>query len=362
MPDTHKTSFPSIQVHAPKMSNPTLLSRPIHPTGYGLMGLTWTATPLSVPLATAAMKAALDFGSNFWNGGVIYGTPQYNSLHLLRAYFDKYPEDASKVTLSIKGGISPSIPRPDSSEEFITKEIDTALEILGGKKTIDIYETARVDPSVPIEVVMQTLLKLKRTGKIGGIGLSEPSADSIHRAATVGKIDVVEVECSLWSTEIFSNGVADACAKHGIVVAAYSPLGRGFLTGKVVTPSGLEEGDHRKHMPRFQPGTFESNFKLVESLQRIAAKKGCQPGQLALAWVRAQGGVNGNPVIVPIPGSTSTERIRENLTDVRLTDGELQELDNLVNEHTITGGRYPEQFAKLCFGDSVKLEEWNGKA
>lgn len=190
------------------------------------------------------MKAALELDSNFWNGGVIYGTPQYNSLHLLRAYFDKSPEDADKVVLSIKGGINPSKPIPDSSEDFIIKEIDASREILGGKKAIDIYETARVDPSIPIEVVMETLLKLKNAGKINGIGLSEPSADTIHRAAKFGQVDVVEVECSLWSTEIFENGVAEACAQHGIVVAAYSPLGRGFLTGKVVKPGDFEDEDH----------------------------------------------------------------------------------------------------------------------
>lgn len=115
-------------------------------------------------------------------------------------------------------------------------------------------------------------------------------------------------------------------------------------------------------MPRFQPGTFEDNFRLVESLHGIAVKKGCQPSQLALAWVRAQSERDAGPVIVPIPGSTSIERIRENLTEIQLTHEELQQLNELVKKHVITGGRYPEQFAKLCFGDSMKLDEWNGNA
>ncbi|KAF2159738.1 hypothetical protein M409DRAFT_70802 [Zasmidium cellare ATCC 36951] len=316
------------------MPSPTLLSRPIHHTGYGLMGLTWTPTPPEIPIAIAAMKAAVDNGANFWNGGIIYGSPTYNSLHLLRAYFDKYPGDAAKIIVR----------RPSSRKK------STPLSILGGTKSIDIYETARVDPTLPIETVMSTLTPLKKSGKIGGIGLSECSAATINRAAKVGQIDVVEVEASLWSTEIFTNGVAAACAQHGIIVAAYSPLGKGFLTGKVVAPSEFEEGDHRKHMPRFQPG-----------VKGLAERKGVQPSQLALAWVRAQGRKGDNPVMVPIPGSTSVERIRENLAAVELTDGEVEELDALVKEHTITGGRYPEQFAKLCFGDSVTLEEWNKK-
>ncbi|KAK4496073.1 hypothetical protein PRZ48_012052 [Zasmidium cellare] len=356
---------PSDQINNPsipnKMPAPALLNLPINRTGYGLMGLTWTPTPPSTTSAIQAMKAALNHGANFWNGGIIYGTPTSNSLHLLRSYFEQHPEDASKVVLSIKGGINPATHRPDSSEAFITQEIDAALSILDGKKCLDIYETARIDPTTPIETVMHTLLSLKSANKINGIGLSEPSASTIHRAASVGKIDVVEVEVSLWSTDIFTNGVAQACAEHGIVVAAYSPLGKGFLTGKMVRPEELKDGDHRKGMPRFQPGVFESNYKLVEGVKGIAGRKGVQAGQVALAWVRAQSGRGGNPVIVPIPGSTSFERIGENMVEVELTEDELKELDKLVKEHAITGGRYPEHFEKLCFGDSITLEEWSKK-
>lgn len=178
------------------------------------------------------MKAAFEAGANFWNGGEFYGTPEHNSLHLLNAYFTKYPEDADKIVISIKGGLNHKTMAPDGTEEGIQRSIDNCLRILDGKKKLDLFEAARVDPNVPIEVAIGAMAKYVEAGKLGGISLSECSADSIRRAAKVHKIAAVEQEYSVWATETEKNGVAEACAELDIPFVAYSPLGRGFLVSK----------------------------------------------------------------------------------------------------------------------------------
>lgn len=178
----------------------SLVNKKIGTTGFGLMGLTWRATPIPTSEAITIMKSALDKGANFWNGGVIYGTPEYNSLHLLNAYFTKYPEDASKVVISIKGGDDVATHTPNGSKEFIRQDVEGALKILDGKCKIDIFEPARVDPKTPIEETVEALAELVKEGKIGGVGLSEIGEKSIRKAAKVAKIAAVEVEFSLFST------------------------------------------------------------------------------------------------------------------------------------------------------------------
>jgi pyridoxine 4-dehydrogenase len=164
------------------------------------------------------MKAALNCGCNFWNGGEFYGTEEYNSLHLLQRYFTKYPEDASKVVLSIKGGLNNM--RPDGSPENVQRSVEECLRLLKGTKCIDIFEMARVDKNVSLEVTLKELEKYVQVGKIGGIALSEVSAATIRKAAGITKIVAVEVELSLWTTDVFNNGVAAACAEHSIPLVA----------------------------------------------------------------------------------------------------------------------------------------------
>jgi pyridoxine 4-dehydrogenase len=182
------------------------------------------------------MRSSLDAGANAWNGGEFYGSPQRNSLHLLNEYFTKYPEDAEKVVLNIKGGytaggMADPNGRIDGSPENIRRSIDECLRLLDGKKSLDLFECARVDRSVPIETSIGAINEYVKAGKIGGISLSEVGAETIRRAAKVAKISAVEVELSLWSTDILENGVAAACAELGIPIFAYSPIGRGFLVG-----------------------------------------------------------------------------------------------------------------------------------
>ena len=338
-------------------SDLTLVSQKIHTTGYGLMGLTWRASPPPQPQAFSAMRAALSTGANFWDGGEFYGTPERNSLHLLNEYFTEYPKDAEKVVLSIKGGMVPGQLKPDGSAENTRRSIEECLRVLDGKKKLDIWEPARVDPNIPIEITMRAAQEFVEAGKLGGIALSECSANTIRRAAKETTIVAVEVEFSIWSTEILENGVASACAELGIPIVAYSPLGRGFLTGQIRKLEDLPEDDIRRHYPRFQPGNFEKNIQLVDELERIAKAKGCTPGQVGIAWVKAKSASEGLPIFIPIPGATTEERVRENAVDVELSENDVKEIDGLIAEIEVAGGRYPAAHGSaLLFGDSIPLQ------
>jgi pyridoxine 4-dehydrogenase len=177
------------------------------------------------------MRTALALGANNWNGGELYGSPERNSLHLLNEYFTKYPKDAEKVVLSIKGGIVPGQMKPDGSKEGVQRSIDECLRVLDGKKFLDLFECARVDPNVPIEDTVSYIADYVKAGKVGGISLSEVGAKSIRKAHAVHPVSAVEVEFSLWATDILENDVAATCAELGIPIICYSPLGRGFLVG-----------------------------------------------------------------------------------------------------------------------------------
>ena len=165
------------------------------------------------------MRAALAANCNLWNGGEFYGTPEYNSLTLLKKYYTKYPQDAEKVVLNIKGACRPNL-EPDGSPEFVKQSVANCLQMLGEKGRIDIFECARRDPNVPLEQTLSALQELVNEGKIGGVALSEVSAATIREAAKITKIVAVEVELSLWSTEPLTNGIAKACAELKIPIIA----------------------------------------------------------------------------------------------------------------------------------------------
>jgi len=175
------------------------------------------------------MNEALSHGATFWNGGEFYGPPERNSQVLLDEYFSKHPENAEKIIYSVKGGIDLQKLAPNGSSEGVRKSIDNCIAGLKGKKFLDVFECARVDPKVPIETTVAAMAEYVKAGKIGGISLSECSADTIKRAAKVHKIEFVEVEFSMWATDILDNDVAKTCAELNIPIVAYSPLGRGFL-------------------------------------------------------------------------------------------------------------------------------------
>ncbi|KAJ7157444.1 NADP-dependent oxidoreductase domain-containing protein [Mycena filopes] len=321
----------------------TILGRKVGPVGYGLLGLTNPRALVEYPIAVKAMKTALEAGANFWNGSTHYGTPDANTLHLVKHYFEQYPEDASKVVLTIKGSFTLQ-GGPDGSPEGIRASVEQAIKILPPSiKSIDIFECGRVDPNVPIETTVQTLAELVKEGKIKGFGLSEASAATIRKAHAVHPIAAVEIEISLFTPDPLHNGIVDACHELGIAIAAYSPVGRGFLTGQLRSFEDLGENDFRRMFPRFQPEHFDKNLQLVEAVEQIANRKGATVAQVAIGWVVYHGAI-------PIPGSKNFERIVENCTPAQLTPEEVAEIQVILDTFPISGGRYPPGHSALLNG------------
>lgn len=288
------------------------------------------------------LKTALECGANVWNGADLYGTPDNNSLHLMNRYFTKYPEDAAKVILSIKTGLVSISPyQVDASPEYLRTQVDIANKILDGKKTIDVFGPGRVDPNVPIETTVEGLAQLVKEGKIRGIQLCEARADTIRRAAKVHKIDVVEAEVSLWSTDIFTNGVAETCAELNIPILAHTPLGAGMLTGQIKSIDDIPANSpYRTHFPRFRPENLQKNLDLVTELTKFAELKGCRIAELALSWIRSGNGKPGKAFILPITGARSEGRVRENCKEIELSEEDLKEIAGILNRFPVSGDRY----------------------
>ena len=313
--------------------------------GFGMGGLTAfgkMATEDAIPV----LKAALDNGANFWDAGENYGSPESNSLHLLNAYFTKYPEDAGKVCISVKSSFDMKQARTLADAASIRESVQRCLRALDGKCRIDIWQAARLDADVPVEETVGAIAEFVEAGKIGGVGLSECSASSIRKASAITHVAAVEVEVSLFETSIFSNGVADACKEFGIPIVAYSPLSRGMLTGQYRKYEDIPDDDFRKvfKFPRWIPEAFDENLKLVHEVERIAEKKGCTSFQVALAWVAAQSDVTGVPVL-PIPGTTSIAKLEQNMKVVTMTKDEMQEFQEVLDRIEVKGSRYPDRFA-----------------
>lgn len=280
---------------------------------------------------------------NCWNGGEFYGPPEYNSLVLLERYLEKYPEDADKIAINIKGGgLGRAV---DGSPENTRRSLDNCIAQLKGRKKIEMFEFGRRDPKVPLEVSFGVIDKeYVQTGKLGGIALTEVSAETIHEAVKVTKVLAVESELSLFSTDVLHNGVAAACAEYNIPLIAYSPIGRGILTGAFKRYEDMPKDMLVVQMgfPRFQKENFEKNMELVEQVEKLAKKKGCTPAQLAINWTVALSRRPGMPTIIPIPGSTTVARAEENSTLVDITDEEMSEIDAILAKFEVAGGRYPD--------------------
>ncbi|RDW71666.1 putative aldo-keto reductase-2 [Coleophoma crateriformis] len=313
----------------------------VGPVAFGLMGFTIRPqqTPYSQALKT--MKAALDNGANFWNGGDFYGPPNANSLQLLNHYFTQYPEDKERVVLSIKGAFSFHPIGPDNSPENIRKGIDTCLEVLNGKVFVDIWQPSRADPKVEIETTIRAISEYVKAGKIGGIGLSEVNASNIRRAHAVHPITAVEVELSLFTTDALTNGVASTCAELGITLLGYAPLSTGFLTGEFKKFEDIPENDLRRTLPRFQPDLFHENLRIVEEVKKIAERKNCTMAQIAIAWVKSLNSKPGMPRIIPLPGTTSVARVEENTKEVLLDAEEVAQIDEILARFPVQGHRWP---------------------
>jgi aryl-alcohol dehydrogenase-like predicted oxidoreductase len=284
----------------------------------------------------ATIHRALDLGVTLLDTADMYG-PYINEELVGKAIAGK----RDRVVVATKFGIVRG-PRPedrgvDGSPAHIRKSVEGSLKRLG-IEVIDLYQYHRVDPKTPIEETVSTLAALVQAGKVRHIGLSEVSASTLERAHAVHPISSVQSEYSLWTRDPEQDGVLEACRTRGIGFLAYSPLGRGFLTGQFKKFEDLAADDYRRFSPRFQGENFQKNLDLVTRVQELAAAKGCTPSQLALAWTLAKG-----PHVVPIPGTKRRTYLEDNLgaAEVVLSAAELAKIDAIFPLGSAAGQRYP---------------------
>lgn len=309
--------------------------------GLGCMGMSYAYGPADEAESFRVLRRYLELGGNFLDTAEIYGP--YKNEELVGRFLREVPRD--KVVVATKFGFrlaNGKIAGVDGSPENAKRVCDASLKRLG-IEAIDLFYQHRVDPNVPIEETVGAMAELVKAGKVGAIGLSEAGAGTLRRAAKVHPIAALQSEYSLWHREVETNGVLAACRELGVTFVPYSPLGRGFLTGKIQKVEDLDESDWRRTNPRFSEKALQANVNLVEAVKNLAAKKGCTPAQLALAWVLAQG-----DDVVPIPGTKRVRYLEDNLgaVAVRLSEPELKEIEERLAEISIVGERYtPEMMA-----------------
>ncbi|KPQ19009.1 aldo/keto reductase [Halomonas sp. HL-93] len=286
--------------------------------------------------ALRTLDAAFDMGYRHFDTATLYGATANETL-LGRALKGKraYVLLASKCGMAIESASGKRV--IDGHPDTLRRQCDASLKRLQTDH-IDMYYLHRLDRQVPIEESVGALARLVDEGKIGSIGLSEISAATLRRARQEAPIGAVQSEYSLW-TRNPEIALLDACREAGTALVAFSPLGRGFLAGAVTDPSRLPEGDMRRHMPRFSADNFAHNRALLEGVSRLAESLGVTSAQLALAWVKAQG-----DDVIPIPGSTSLDHIRENLASetLSLEANTCQQLTAMLTPGQVAGGRYSD--------------------
>ena len=304
--------------------------------GLGCMGMSdFYGTP-DENRAIKTLQRALDRGLTFFDSADIYGP--FTNEKLLGRVLDAHRH---RVTIATKFGIV----RDEAGEmhglngrpSYVKTACEDSLQRLG-VDTIDLYYLHRVDPEVPIEHTVGAMGRLVEEGKVRHLGLSEVAADTLRRANEEHSITALQTEYSLWSRDP-EDDILPTCRELGIGFVPYSPLGRGFLTGRFQSPEDLPEDDWRRHNPRFQGENFQKNLDLVAEVNRLADAKDVTPAQLALAWVLHQG-----DDIVPIPGTTDPDHLDENIAalDVSLSEEELARIDEIAPQGVAAGDRYPD--------------------
>lgn len=279
------------------------------------------------------LHRALELGINFWDTADIYGVGKNEKLisQVLQSHRD---EVVLATKFSIMRGEDGAFLGVSGRPEYVKQACDRSLQRLG-VDVIDLYYQHRVDPNVPIEETVGAMSDLVQAGKVRYLGLSEASPALIRRAHKVHPITALQTEYSLWSREA-EDEVIPACKELGIEFVAYSPLGRGFLSGQIQRFEDFAEDDFRRTVPRFQPENFQKNLDLVQHIKDLAAQKGVKPSQLALAWLLAQEG------IVPIPGTKRVAYLEENAgaVDIALSTEEMENMNAIIPKGMAAGLRY----------------------
>ncbi|CVK90695.1 related to pyridoxine 4-dehydrogenase [Fusarium proliferatum] len=330
---------------APPASLPTKplskTGRQIPALGFGLMGLSAVYGPIdNDEKRLAVLDRAWELGYTNWDTANAYG----DSEVLLGKWFRLHPERRTDIFLATKFGLRTGIDEngawtrwADNSPEFFNECLEGSLQKMG-VDYVDLYYAHRLDTEVPVEKTMELMAKAKQEGKIKAIGISECAASSIRRAYAVAPVDAIQVEYSPFTLDIEREEILSTCRELGITIFAYSPLGRGFLTGQIKSSDDFAPEDLRRMLPRFSPENFPKNLVLVERLKALADEKGCTPGQLVLAWLSALG-----EDIIPIPGTKKIKYMEENLgaLKVQLSPEEVQKIRDEVEKAEVAGHRNP---------------------
>lgn len=305
--------------------------------GLGCMGMSEFYGETNEAESLETLERALDLGLNFFDTADMYGP--FTNEELLGKFIQGKHE---KVVIATKFGIERD-PNDwtkrgiNGKPEYVRRAVEGSLKRLGIDE-IDLYYQHRVDPNTPIEETVGAMAELIKEGKVKYLGLSEASAETLRKANAIHPISALQSEYSFWSRDI-EGEILQTCKELGVTLVAYSPLGRGFLTGRYKKPSDLSSDDYRHHTPRFQGENFEKNIELANKVEEIARRKGCTPAQLALAWV-----MNKEQNIVPIPGTKKVYRLEENLgaLNVELTTEDFAEIELLSK--MVQGLRYPAEY------------------